>query len=429
MTNSKPKLAVIGTGIAGLSTAWLMKQRFEVTVYESQPQAGMGVHTIDYNSNGIESRIDIPLRIFCQGYYDNLMALYREIGVEVLASDHAGIFTDSDGKTILHYGNADWGIVDFVYPKFDSLFNPNAWKFGIQSRRFFGRANTDLQTRDDLSSISFGEYLISVPQFQEFAEIVLLPMMSVTCTCNYQSVLSYPADIMLEYLTCGVHELGIMSAANGVDDIVPRLLEGVKLKTGNAVEKIENEGDSLSVATSTGDRTSFDQVVVAAQAQQAAKMIHGFNDRKTLLEAIPFEKSVMSVHTDTDILPYSKDSVSPVSYYLPKNESCAEVSVDLTKAIPRLRGQGTIFQTWNPIQPIAANKELARVEFTRPTVTKESRIAVAKLRKHHQEKENRLWLCGSYLADKIPLLEAAVDSSVAIAERLGATIPWKKKVA
>ena len=427
MTKTKPKLAVVGTGIAGLSAAWLTKRLFDVTVFESQPRAGMGVHTIDYNSNGIESRIDIPLRIFCRGYYDNLMALYREIGVEVLASDHSGIFADSDGKTILHYGNADWGIVDFVYPKIDSVFNRKAWKFGIQSRRFFGRANTDLETRDDLSSISFGEYLASVPQFQEFAEIVLLPMMSVTCTCDYQSVCDYPADIMLEYLTCGVHELGIMSAANGVDDIVPRLLEGVELKTGNAVEKIENEGDSLTVATSKGDRQNFDQVIVAAQAHQAANMIHGFNDRKELLEAVPFEKSVMSVHTDTDILPYSKTGVSPVSYFLPKNEKRAEVSVDLTKAIPRLRGQATIFQTWNPIQQIAANKELARVEFTRPTVTKKSRIAVRKLRKFHEENENRLWFCGSYMADKVPLLEAAVDSSVAIAEHLGATIPWKNK--
>ena len=89
-------------------------------------------------------------------------------------------------------------------------------------------------------------------------------------------------------------------------------------------------------------------------------------------------------------------------------------------------GMETVFQTWNPVQPIAANRELARVEFTRPAVTLASRRAVGELRAGQNQRGNRLWFCGSYMADKIPLLEAAVDSSVAVAEQLGTKIPWKQ---
>lgn len=421
---TKPSLAVIGTGIAGLSAAYLLKDKYQVTVIESQARAGMGAHSVDYVSNGITRRIDIPLRIFCHGYYDNLLALYDHIGVEILTSDHSGIFSDEAGRVILHYGNVRKGMARFSHLKGSNWLSPAAWTIGLQSRRFFTRAKRDMG-RTDLADISFGEYLQQSGAGREFVETVLLPMMSVTCTCDYQAVRDYPADLMLEYLTCGVHEIGIMSAAKGVDDIVPRMLVDVELRTNSPVAVIEPDGQQLRVITKSGAAQHFDQVVIAAQAHQAAAMLSGFDDRRALLNRIPFERSTMSVHTDPEILPAPAKGLSPVSYHIPREASRAEVSVDLTKAIARLAGQETIFQTWNPMRRIAPNRELARGDFTRPTVTRDSRKIVIALRECQSQPGNRLWLCGSYMAEKIPLLEAAVDSSVVVAEHLGAAIPWK----
>ncbi len=420
---NRPTLAVIGTGIAGLSAAYLLKDKYQVTVFESQARAGMGAHSIDYDSNGITRRIDIPLRIFCHGYYDNLLALYEHIGVEILTSDHAGVFSDEAGQIILHYGNSNWGMGRFPYPKGRSWISPAAWTIGVQSRRFFARAKRDTG-RTNLADLSFGDYLQQSGAGRDFVDNVLLPMMSVTCTCNYQAVRDYPADLMLEYLTCGVHEIGIMSAAKGVDDIVPRMLVDVELRTNSPVAVIEPAGQQLRVATTAGADQCFDQIIVAAQAQQAAAMLSGFDDRQMLLNRIPFESSTMSVHTDQEILPAPAKGLSPVSYHVPQGSGRAEVSVNLTKAIPRLSGQQPVFQTWNPMRRIAPNRELARVDFTRPTVTQDSRQAVIALRERQNQTGNQLWLCGSYMAEKIPLLEAAVDSSVAVAKQLGAVIPW-----
>ncbi len=421
---TKPSLAVIGTGIAGLSAAYLLKDKYQVTIFESQARAGMGAHSVDYISNGITRRIDIPLRIFCHGYYDNLLALYDHIGVEILTSDHSGIFSDEAGHVILHYGNVRLGMARFSHLKGRNWLSPAAWTIGLQSRRFFARAKRDI-SRTDLADISFGEYLQQSGAGREFVDTVLLPMMSVTCTCDYQAVRDYPADLMLEYLTCGVHEIGIMSAAKGVDDIVPRMLVDVELRTNSPVAVIEPDGQQLRVVTKAGAAQHFDQVVIAAQAHQAAAMLSGFDDRRALLNRIPFERSTMSVHTDPEILPAPAKGLSPVSYHIPRDASRTEVSVDLTKAIARLAGQETIFQTWNPMRRIAPNRELARVDFTRPTVTRDSRKIVIALRECQSQPGNRLWLCGSYMAEKIPLLEAAVDSSVVVAEHLGAAIPWK----
>ncbi|MEP2990231.1 MAG: FAD-dependent oxidoreductase [Parasphingorhabdus sp.] len=426
--DNKPRLAVIGTGLAGLTSAYLTKSKFDVTVYESQSRAGMGAYVVDYVSNGIQSRIDIPLRIFSPGYYQNLTALYDHIGVEMLTSDHAGAFADENGDMVLHYGNGDLGPVQFSYLKGRSLFSGTAWKIALQSRRFFARAERDMERPQSLAAISFGQYLEQAGAGAEFANTVLLPMLSVTCTCDYRSVKDYPADIMLEYLTCGVHKLGITSAAKGVDDIVPRLLHDAKLLTNATVSRISKAGPGLIVETEGGREETYQHVIIATQAQQAAAMLSGFDDRKEKLSKVPVESSTMSVHTDQDLLPRSKIDLSPVTYHVPDRSDRAEVSVDLTKAIARLSGQKSVFQTWNPMRKIAPNRELARVNFTRPTVTLESRMAVAALRDQNQQPNNRLWFCGSYMTEKIPLLEAAVDSAIAVAEELDVTVPWQSPV-
>lgn len=420
----KPGLAVIGTGIAGLSAAYLLKDKYRVTVFESQARAGMGAHSVDYVSKGITSRIDLPLRIFCRGYYENLFALYQHIGVEIVTSDHSGIFANEAGDIMLHYGNIRWRESQVSYLKGRSWLRLGAWLLGLQSRSFFARAKRDAG-RANLADLSFGDYLQQSDAGQAFVDTILLPMLAVTCTCDYRAVRAYPADIMLDYLTCGIHELGIMSAAKGVEDIVPRMLVDVDLRTNSPIAAIEPAGEQLRVVTGTGADQCFDQVVIAAQAQQAAAMLSGFDDRRALLNRIPFERSTMSVHTDEQILPAPAKGLSPVSYHVPRGGARAEVSVDLTKAIARLSGQETVFQTWNPMRRIAPNRELARVDFTRPTVTRDSREAVRALRQSQSQPGNRLWLCGSYMAEKIPLLEAAVDSSMAVAGQLGAVIPWK----
>lgn len=424
MQTNKPTVAVIGTGIAGLSAAWLLKDKYDVTVFESQSRAGMGVHTIDWTHGGKESRIDVPLRIFTRGYYQHLLALYDHVGVEVLATDHAGAFADGNGEMLFHYGNMQIAGMNISYPKGRNAFSPKAWKIGLQSKRFFTRAQQDMASPDKLSDLTFGEYLKKSRTGQEFTDIVLLPMMSVTCTCDYQAVRDYPADIMLGYLASGVQEMGIMSAANGVDDIVPRLLEGVELLTNSPVAEINAGGDQIMVTTSGGDSQSFDHIVVAAQAQQAAAMLTGFDAQRKLLETVPFETSQMSVHTDRGLLPAPAETLSPVSYHIPDDHDRPEVTVNLTRTIARLGQQDTVFQTWNPIRDPDPAKELTRVSFTRPTVNLSSRKAMSSLRDYHHQQGNRLWFCGSYVADKVPLLDAAVDSSVAVAEQLGVKVPW-----
>lgn len=425
--SAKPSLVVIGSGIAGLSAAWLLKQKYDVTLIESHDKVGMGVFSVDYQSAGVDNRIDIPLRVFCDGYYPNLLALYRHIGVEIEAGDHAGVFFDHRGKEVLHYGNVALGRYRFSLPKLKSLFSWRAWRLMLAFRRFNRLAQQALLTDEQLRQKTLQQFLQQQQIDGEFTEQLLLPVLAVTCTCDYHSILNYPADVILAYLTCGVWQFGIIHARNGVDDIVPRLTQGIQVQTGQAVQRVRSCGEQLQLTLADGQQQRFDQVVIACQAQQAAAMLDGFDQQQAWLRQVPFETSTMMVHTDSGFLPQQGKGCSAVSYCLPpQGEQRPQVSVDLTKAIPRYRQQGTVFQTWHPTFEPGAGQLLAKVAFTRPLVTLESRAAMQQLRQQQQQQcDNRLWFCGSYLADKVPLLDAAVDSSVAVAEALGVEIPWQ----
>lgn len=425
MSKQKPSLAVIGTGLAGLSAAYLLKEKFKVTVFERQAKAGMGVHTVDFTSQGNTARIDVPLRIFSKGYYQNLTALYDHIGVEIKGSNHSGVFTGDNNKLLFHYGKFTFNGVSVAYPKGKSLYQLNTLRIAYHSKRFFKKAAKDLKHLEGIQGWSFEQYLRASHTSKELSQIILLPLLSVTLTCDYQSVLAYPADLILGYLTCGIAKDGIIGAEKGVDDIVPRLLKDIDLKVNTAVSSIALDGSKVRVTYGQQESMLFEHVVVASQAHHAAAMLKGFEIQQQLLSKVPFEKSEMSVHTDSQLLPASRCGLSPVSYYIPDNQQRPEVTVDLNQAFDRFRNVGKVYQTWNPLRTPAKGTELARIPFTRPIVTLDSRAAISELSCYQQRQGNRIWFCGSYMADKVPLLDAAVDSSISVAKALGADIPWE----
>jgi predicted NAD/FAD-binding protein len=427
------RVAVIGSGIGGLTAAWLLRGRHQVTLFEQHSRPGMGVFGIDYSSGGRTTRIDVPTRVFCEGYYPHLFALLSTLGVQVHATDHAGAFADGSGEIFFHYGNFRLLDHSVSYLRRDGRRNPlRLLRIVRDSLRFFPAARRDL-VRDPagLSRMTFGAYLEARGYSDAFTRGVLLPTLSVICTCDYEGVRAYPADLILGYLASGVMKQGVMRAELGVDAIVGRLVEGVTPVCGAAVSRISRvAGGSFEVHTLDGATRPFDRVVMATQAHQAAQVLGDAFPQTALLRRIPFEHSVMRVHTDASVLPRAgKGGLSPVTYHLPQSAPRPEVTVDMTQAFSTYTGQTPVFQTWNPLRPVREGSVLIEVGFTRPRVTHDSREASAELRRlQAQESEAGLLFCGAYMADRVPLLEAAVESAVGVAERLGVPLPWSTTV-
>lgn len=436
---SKPTLAVIGAGLAGLSAAWLMRHKYEVTLFERHPKAGMGVYTSDYESNGVRTRVDVPLRIFTPGYYPNLFSLYEHLGIEMESSDHSAAFqllTDSQKiKPFFQYKNSQR--FKFRYLCKNSL-NLTGFKLVLGQRQFFKQIQSDMkQDKDAWSHISFGDYLAMSNFNPIFINRMLLPALAVTLTCDYESVKNYPADMILTYLTCGVMKQGIVRAKKGVDGIVPKLTKGYEVRCNESVqsvvETIQQGGTKIKVTSEnskSGGVTDqyYDRVIIASQANIAATLLEANADSSCarqqgeLLKEIPLETSSMVLHTDSDLV-FDKEQCSPVSYLYAESERRAATTVDLTQAFSTYQQQDSIYQTWHPIVQPKTEKVLCQAEFTRPLVTLETRSIIQQLQLLNET--SAIKICGSYMADKFPLLDAAVESSIQLARLLDADIPWE----
>ena len=419
------RIAVIGSGIGGLAAAWLLRGRNAVTLFEQHHRPGMGVFGVDYASGGRTTRIDIPTRVFCEGYYPQLFALLAALGVQVHATDHAAAYADGAGEIYLHYGNRRVLGRSLSYPRRSSPWRSlDAVRAMSDSVRFFAGARRD-HAREALAQLTFGEYLDAQGLSETFARDVLLPTLSVICTCDIAAVRAYPADLIVGYLASGVMRQGVMRAELGVDAIVTRLTEGVTPVCGVAVALVQPAGNGYEVVTGDGRVRVFDRVVLATQAHQAAQVLGEGAEQAALLRRIPFEHSTMRVHTDDAVLPRSPHGLSPVTYRVTRDAARPEVTVDMTRAFATYRGQAPVFQTWNPLRAVRDDRVLVEAHFTRPTVTHDSRRASGELRRLQAEQaDGGLLFCGAYMADRVPLLEAAVESAVRAATQLGAQVPW-----
>ena len=197
------QIAVIGTGIAGLTTAWLLNQSgHEVSLFEKQSSLGMASHGIQIPINEISQQCDVPSRMFNPLLWPNLSELYDLIGVESTEVDPSKSFSDfspSDkfnSKVVLKL-NDSFNL--HVIPQL--LLQPNSRNIVKDIATMMSNAETDLEKLRDpkLATVTtFRDYLVRNGYSNEFIYQFLYPALSSTvCTCSYQSLDVYPADILL----------------------------------------------------------------------------------------------------------------------------------------------------------------------------------------------------------------------------------------
>ena len=417
------RIAIIGSGIAGLGAAWLLGREHEVTLFERHDAPGMGAFNISLETAGGCRRIDVPLRVFKAGYYANLCALYRAAGVAMQASDHAAVYYRGDGPSPyfryrnLHLGRWSLPLV--------AARNIGALAIAREVLRFQRQGRADLAA-GRAAGVSLAGYLEARPFSDAFVEGVLLPTFAAIATCSYADVRRYPAEAIIDFFTRGSLLSGIWRARFGADDAVARLLAPVQqVRCHSEVVAIHPGPEGVAVRRADGSEQHFDLAVLAVQAHQARELVAGQDPHAAaLLARIPHVTSEVVVHSAPESIPGGITPGSPVSYLVAEGQAAPMASIHLNAVVPALAAERPLFQTWNPLREPRADAVLGRARFERPLVSLDSQAAVADLGRLQSERQRRLHYCGSYAMPGIPLLESAVQSAMAIAERLGAPAPW-----
>jgi predicted NAD/FAD-binding protein len=394
------KIAIIGSGIAGLASAYLLR-RHNCEVFEAKPFLGLAGHGMNLDNGKV---IDIPLRVIHPEYYPNLFALCRELGIGLRKLEHSGSFELSKGGESFEY---------FCLPFFKKRFNfiKPKWsylKIGLEFMRFYRLCHKH-KDNVDYELISYGEFLKKHKISEKLSQMILYPLLSSICTCNYQELDQFPARVLLEMMSMIAGPQPMERFYAGTHDIESSLCKHLdKVHLSSKVDKItiKDNGADLLI---NGKSEHYDHIVLATEAHIIKDFLEENEHTNEVLKdlnTIPYKSTDTIIHTVDESEEQVRGQKS-LHYLEHPSGGEAQASMWLNKVEPHLSLDKQTMQTWNPYEDKVAN-ELKRSSLNRALMTVDSYRAVKRLQGFQHPSFS---LAGSYLASGVPLLEGGVASA------------------
>ena len=430
------QIAVIGTGIAGLTAAWLFsRSRHEVTLFEKQSSLGMASHGIQISKNGDSLECDVPSRMFNRLLWPNLAELYECIGVhstEVDPGKSFCLFTAPQGiksKALLKLNDSfDLSLVPQL------LLQPTSRKIVTDIGKMMASAANDLAKMRDSNLpssavINFKNYLEQNCYSDEFIYQFLYPALSSTvCTCSYRSLDRYPADILLSAMQMLIGTNPLRRTKHGTKHTANLLSQHIdQIKLDTTVAKVTASDNKAFVTTKcNGINTNheFDHVIVATQANSAASFLGSeFHLEKEILDRFEYEDVAVAIHSDEQWMPPRKPDWATFNFLSQNDNQASMCSIWLNQFYPEWETENFYFQTIMPLDFPRSETLIATAKLQRPTVTMSTRDDIEQLLQLQSRQDRRVWFCGSYANPGIPLLESGVVSAVRLGKQLGCELP------
>ena len=418
---SSLKIAVVGSGISGLSAAWLLSQRHDVTLIEAETRIGGHSNTVQVTVPEGKVPVDAGFIVYNNQTYPNLTALFDYLSVPTAQSEMG--FAVSLGRGAYEYSGAGLGA---LVGHASNLMNAGHWRMMRDLVRFFKTARNAV--RNSASEISLGQFLTDQNYSQEFIDLHLLPVAGAIWSSSPTQMLDYPAHCFLQF--CENHGLlnfydrpQWRTVEGGSVEYVQRLMADsrMKLVTGCPVHRIERSPFSVMLYGANDYRQSFDHVVLATHADQALKMLAAPSLTETeLLKPFRYSRNRAILHSDESFMPRRKRLWSSWNYVSEKEEAGSSSVTYWMNALQPLNTQTNIFVTLNP------DREPRSIiqEFDHMHPIFDVKTSAAQKQLWSLQGENRTWFCGAHFGAGFH--EDGLQSGLAVAEQLGGALrPWK----
>ncbi|MGV8918743.1 MAG: NAD(P)/FAD-dependent oxidoreductase [Pseudomonas sp.] len=411
------KIAIIGSGIAGLTTAHLLNRRHDISVFEAEEWVGGHTHTVDVTVDGQSHAIDTGFIVFNDWTYPNFIRLLGTLGVSFKATEMS--FSVCDPVSGVEYnGNS----LNSLFAQRSNLCSPSFWGMLRDILRFNREALADLHSQRIAADTTLGAYLKSGGYGQRFTEHYIVPMGAAIWSMSLADMLTFPLQFFVRFfknhgLLSVNHRPQWCVIEGGSRSYIEPLTAGFhnKIRLNCPVIQVERDAQGVVIHSRAGSER-FDKVVFACHSDQALKLLaQPSAAEQQILGALPYADNDVVLHTDVQLLPKRPLAWASWNYRLGGDgQQAAAVTYDMN-ILQGLKSDIRFCVSLNQTAAINPSKILARYRYAHPQY---SLTAVA-AQKRWEELHGALntYYCGAYWANGFH--EDGVVSGLRVAQAFG----------
>jgi predicted NAD/FAD-binding protein len=385
------KIAVIGSGISGLSAAYFLSKHHKVDLYEQNDHFGGHSFTYDIKEEDKIVPVDLGFIVFNELTYPNLINFFNDLNVPFEKSDMS--FSVSIKNTTIEYGGSGF---NSIFANKLNLFNFKFLKMIKEIISFYNYAPSMLNT--NFKEETLGIYLKRSNLSKYFIEYHIIPMVAAIWSMPFSKAKDMPLKLFLNFfINHGLFKLKNRpqwyTVTNRSRTYVKRILEKISGETfkNYKIKNISRSEDNVRVSI-RNEYLDYDQVVLACHADQSLKILDKPTEKEEeILNKFTYVYNLAFLHTDKNLMPKREKAWSSWNSITKDNKTCVTYWLN---RLQNLETDKNYFLTLNPVEEIDKKKIIKQVKFTHPYFNNENVSLQKEL--HLLQGRKRTWFCGSY---------------------------------
>ena len=415
------RVAVIGSGISGLTCAYLLHQQkvADVTVFEKEDRIGGHTATKDVVMGGKSYAIDTGFIVFNDWTYPNFIRLMNELGVKSTPTEMS--FSVTSELSGLEYSGSN---LNTLFAQRRNIFKPSFYGMLRDIIRFNREAVEDLEQNVINPNATLGEYLTLRGYGRAFADNYLIPMGSAIWSASTETMMSFPLVFFVRFFK----NHGLLSISHrpqwhviegGSRSYLKPLTAHFqdRIHTGANIRSVVRGEQQVEIHLQDGEVSEFDHVVFACHSDQALALLSApSEEEQQILGSMAYQENDVVLHTDESLLPDRRLAWASWNYRIREQNQQQAVLTYNMNILQKIESDKTFCVTLNDTDNIDPGKILGRYQYSHPVFTQES-VASAQ-RWSDINGVHRSWFCGAYWANGFH--EDGCSSGIRVATALGA---------
>ena len=414
------KIAIVGSGIAGLTCAYLLNRKHNIQVFEAGDWIGGHTHTVDVQVEGRRYAIDTGFIVFNDWTYPNFIRLLGQVGVAFKPTEMS--FSVSDPSSGVEYNGHD---LNSLFAQRSNLWSPAFWGMLRDILRFNRQSLDDLASDRIDADTTLGQYLQRNGYGRRFIEHYIVPMGSAIWSMSLADMLGFPLQFFVRF--CKNH--GLLSVSDRptwqvieggsrsyVAPLTASFAERIRLNC--PVSRVVRDDNGVTLHSAAGEER-FDKVVFACHSDQALALLdQASTAERDILGALPYASNDVVLHTDTRLLPERPLAWASWNYRLggPSDQPAA-VTYNMN-ILQGIDSATTFCVSLNQSAAIDPGKILARFRYAHPQYSLAGTAAQARWQELQGAQHS--YFCGAYWANGFH--EDGVVSALRVARAFGETL-------